>query len=77
MEPYRLETDAEGKKFVRVGDFIIYRYDDRIEVIVDDGIVETIPYMLIEPTKAEKLHILKDAIYKYHAIASEPCPFDI
>lgn len=76
MEPYRLETGTDGRKYVTVGDFFIYRYDDRIEVLFDGDIVETIQYMLIEPTKAEKLEILKDAIIKYHGITNEPCPFD-
>ena len=75
-EPYRLETDTDGRKYVSVGDFIIYRYDDRIEVVLDGDIIETVPYMLIEATKAEKLYILKDVIIKYHNIANEPCPFD-
>ena len=73
---YKLETDAEGKKYVGVGDFIIYRYDDRIEVLLDGDIIETIDYMLVSPSKAEMLHILKDAITKYHIITYTPCPFD-
>ncbi len=76
MDAYKIETNTKGKKYVEVGNFVIYLYSDRVEVTLDDDVVEIIDYMVIEPTKAEKLEILSDVIQKYHGITTEPCPFD-
>ena len=71
---YRLKTHSNGKKYVEVGEYIIWLHSDRLEVVLAANTIEIVDFMVIEPTKAEKLYLLKELIKKYHCI--EPCPFD-
>lgn len=76
---YTIQKDHNNKKFITIGEYTLWLFEDNIEAMVDDRLLQVHDYMLIDPTKAEKLEILRDVIQHYHERIGqeiEACPFD-
>ena len=71
--------ETDNKKYVAVGEYTLWLHEDKIVAMLDDRLLQIHDYLLIEPTKEEKLEILKDVIEIYHNKIGdeiESCPFD-
>ena len=75
---YKVQKTDDNKKYIEVGEYTLLLHEDNIEAVIGDRLLQIHDYMLIEPTKAEKLEILRDVIQHYHERIGdeiEPCPF--
>ena len=76
---YKVQKTDDNKKYIEVGEYTLWLHEDNIEAMVSDRLLQIHDYMLIDPTKSEKLEILKDIIEIYHNKIGneiESCPFD-
>jgi len=77
---YTIQKAADNKKYIVVGEYTLWLYEDNIEAMHGDQLLQIHDYILISPTKTEKLEILTDVIQIYHNKIGqdiESCSFDI